>query len=40
MNQHDQMLREAFERFRDQRNKEVELHGHKPISMWHVTNAH
>ena len=34
------VMREAFEKFRDQRNKELEKEGHKPGSKFHVTNAH
>lgn len=39
MNQNDQS-RQAFEQFRDQRNKALEQEGHKPGSEFHVTNAH
>jgi hypothetical protein len=32
--------RQAFEQYRDQRNKELEQEGHNPGSKFHVTNAH
>lgn len=34
------IIREQFEKFRDERNAQLEREGHKPGSKWHVTNAH
>lgn len=33
-------MRDQFEKFRDERNAQLEREGHKPGSKWHVTNAH
>lgn len=32
--------REAFERYRDDKNARLEAEGHKPGSRWHVDNSH